>query len=83
MDWIMNNAELFARGNLINQIVKINSLHVEGIKKRDITVMLPLSPPLDLTSKMQNATVASFISQLRKYAAHSQKSCYLQMLWPT
>ena len=25
----MNNAELFARGNLINQTIKINSLHAE------------------------------------------------------
>lgn len=71
----MNNTELLARGNLFNQIVKINSLHVEGGKKRDITEKLPLSPTVDLTSKMQNATVASFISQL--YAAYIQ---FTQML---
>lgn len=34
MEWIMNNAELFARGNLINQTIKMNSLHVE-VKKNE------------------------------------------------
>lgn len=76
----MNNTELLARGNLFNQIVKINSLHVEGgKKKRDITEKIPLSPTVDLTSKMQNAIVASLISQL--YAAYIQFT-YLQMLPP-
>lgn len=29
MEWIMNNTELFARGNSINPTIKSNSLHME------------------------------------------------------
>lgn len=38
MESIMNNAELFARGNLINQTIRINSLHVEVRKNREISL---------------------------------------------
>lgn len=34
----MNNAELFARRNLINQTIQINSLHVEVKKKRKMSL---------------------------------------------
>lgn len=34
----MNNAELFARGNLINQIIKIKSLYVEVKKNGKISL---------------------------------------------
>ena len=55
----MNNAELFARGNLINQTIKINSLHAEVKRNGKYAFFLSL---FDLTSKMQSLTVAPFSS---------------------
>lgn len=41
----MNKAGLFARGDLINQTIKINSLHVE-VKKNRNTKYHSDAPPL-------------------------------------
>lgn len=44
----MNNAELFARGNLINQTIKINSLRAEVKERRNKHCDTPLSSPPSL-----------------------------------
>lgn len=58
----MNNAELFARGNLINRTIKINSLCAEVKERRNkhCDTLLSSPPLFDFTSKMQRPTVALF-----------------------
>lgn len=63
MEWIMNKAELFAKGNLINQTIKINCMwRWKRIEKYHCNAPA-FSLPFDFTSKMQSYTVASFGSR--------------------
>ncbi len=76
----MNNAELFARGDLINQTIKINSLHAEVKRNGKYAFFLSL---FDLTSKMQSPTVApfssSFVNMQHKAKSVIHKCCDLHM----
>ena len=90
LEWIMNNAELFARGNLINQTIRINSLHVEVRKNREnslwwcsssflpffLSVFLSYFLPLWFHFKDAESLCGIFQLRLCKYAAQSQKCCY-------
>lgn len=84
MKWIINNTKLFARGNLINQTIKINRWHVEVNRTEkshcDALLFLP-SFWFNFKDAERYCSVIRF--QLCKYAASSQKCCYSWMLWPT
>lgn len=68
----MNKAGLFARGNLINQTIKINSLHVE-VKKEQKYQISQWGSPLWLDFKDVRSLCSIIHSQLCKYAAQKPK----------
>lgn len=70
MEWIMNNTELFARGNLINQTIKMNSLHVE-VKKNE-----KFLPPLIQLQRCGSSSV-NMKHQAKSVAMH--KCCDLHI----
>lgn len=81
MGWIMNNTKMLARGNLINQTIKMNTA-CGGKKWESISDAQFFTLLFDLASKMQSRTaVVQF--RLCKHVASSYKCCYSQRLWPT